>query len=560
MERLAGPEAPRGVRREDYLEDARDDNFLRTQRRQGRRVGERRARVRSAVAADNPVPDAPFFGVRVRARHPARRSARAARPRRALPPAVGRPRLRARSTSARCARSSSRRSRASRHRRVATAGSCRARSYGYFPAQSSGNDLIVYDPDAYATDGGALREIARFHFPRQDGARASLHRRLLPLGGSRRTSTSSRFQVVTVGDAATRALRGAAGAGRVQRGVLRARSRRGSGRGDGRVDARADPSRARRSRRRRGSATRGATAPAPTSRITRSSSGSSRRSASSACRSRRAHQLIPEQSTAAIIVHHPAGEVLRGARDRGRRRGGGVMSAPRDLARLLDPDRIIIFDGAMGTMLYAKGVFINQCYDELNVRAPDLVREVHEQYVKAGAEVLETNSFGANRVKLTQYGLRDRRCASSIARAARGRARRGGRPRARRRRRRPARHPHRAVRPDEPRGGARASSASRWKALRRGRRRLLHPRDVQRPRRDGAGDPRRARGRRRTMPVIAQMTIGADGRHAVRRDAGGRRAHARPLGRRRHRTQLLGRTADDSRGDREDGAAHARGS
>ncbi|MFL5578649.1 MAG: bifunctional homocysteine S-methyltransferase/methylenetetrahydrofolate reductase [Gemmatimonadaceae bacterium] len=75
------------------------------------------------------------------------------------------------------------------------------------------------------------------------------------------------------------------------------------------------------------------------------------------------------------------------------------------LARLLDPERVVVFDGAMGTMLYARGVFINQCYDELNVRAPELVRDVHRDYVRAGAEVLETNSFGANRVKLSQYGL-----------------------------------------------------------------------------------------------------------------------------------------------------------
>ena len=70
-------------------------------------------------------------------------------------------------------------------------------------------------------------------------------------------------------------------------------------------------------------------------------------------------------------------------------------TAPRAelLRRLLDPDAVVIFDGAMGTMLYSKGVFINQCYDELNVRAPDLVRDVHKAYVKAGAEVLETNSF-----------------------------------------------------------------------------------------------------------------------------------------------------------------------
>ena len=75
------------------------------------------------------------------------------------------------------------------------------------------------------------------------------------------------------------------------------------------------------------------------------------------------------------------------------------------LDRLIDPDALVLFDGAMGTMLYAKGVFINQCYDELNLRSPDLVRDVHRAYVKAGAEVLETNSFGANRVKLGTFGL-----------------------------------------------------------------------------------------------------------------------------------------------------------
>ncbi len=75
------------------------------------------------------------------------------------------------------------------------------------------------------------------------------------------------------------------------------------------------------------------------------------------------------------------------------------------LRRLLDPEQVVLFDGAMGTMLYARGVFINQCYDELALRSPDLVREIHSAYVKAGAEVLETNTFGANRLKLTQYGL-----------------------------------------------------------------------------------------------------------------------------------------------------------
>ncbi len=75
------------------------------------------------------------------------------------------------------------------------------------------------------------------------------------------------------------------------------------------------------------------------------------------------------------------------------------------LHRLTDPDSLVLFDGAMGTMLYAKGIFINQCYDELNLRSPDLVRDVHRQYVAAGAEVLETNSFGANRLKLAPFGL-----------------------------------------------------------------------------------------------------------------------------------------------------------
>ena len=91
------------------------------------------------------------------------------------------------------------------------------------------------------------------------------------------------------------------------------------------------------------------------------------------------------------------------------------------IARLLDPQQVIVFDGAMGTMLYNKGVFINQCYDELNLRTPDLIRDVHKSYKKAGAEVLETNTFGANRIKLAQYGLESQvaeinRAAAKIAR------------------------------------------------------------------------------------------------------------------------------------------------
>ncbi|MCC6859781.1 MAG: bifunctional homocysteine S-methyltransferase/methylenetetrahydrofolate reductase [Bryobacterales bacterium] len=67
--------------------------------------------------------------------------------------------------------------------------------------------------------------------------------------------------------------------------------------------------------------------------------------------------------------------------------------------------RPVVADGAMGSMLYSRGVFINRCYDELNLSAPDLVRGIHQEYAKAGAEILETNTFGANRPRLAGYGL-----------------------------------------------------------------------------------------------------------------------------------------------------------
>ena len=71
-------------------------------------------------------------------------------------------------------------------------------------------------------------------------------------------------------------------------------------------------------------------------------------------------------------------------------------------------DRVLVCDGAMGTMLYAKGIFINKSFDALNVAQPDLVAEVHQEYVRAGADIIETNTFGANRIKLGSFGLADR--------------------------------------------------------------------------------------------------------------------------------------------------------
>jgi homocysteine S-methyltransferase len=85
----------------------------------------------------------------------------------------------------------------------------------------------------------------------------------------------------------------------------------------------------------------------------------------------------------------------------------------------------VVADGAMGTLLYAKGVYLNRCYDEVNLVSPELVGEVHREYLAAGAEVIETNSFGANPHKLARHGLAERteevnRRSAEIAREAAG--------------------------------------------------------------------------------------------------------------------------------------------
>jgi methionine synthase I (cobalamin-dependent)/5,10-methylenetetrahydrofolate reductase len=98
------------------------------------------------------------------------------------------------------------------------------------------------------------------------------------------------------------------------------------------------------------------------------------------------------------------------------------------LRDLIDDKRVHVLDGAMGTMLYSRGMFVNVCYDELNLSQPALVQEVHESYVQAGAEILESNTFGANPVKLSSHGLDDqtetinRKAVEIARRAANGRA------------------------------------------------------------------------------------------------------------------------------------------
>jgi homocysteine S-methyltransferase len=79
---------------------------------------------------------------------------------------------------------------------------------------------------------------------------------------------------------------------------------------------------------------------------------------------------------------------------------------PRSFLDAIDR-RVLVCDGAMGTMLYSRGIFLNRCFDELNLTHPDLVAEVHQAYVRAGADVIETNTFGANRIKLAGFGLSD---------------------------------------------------------------------------------------------------------------------------------------------------------
>ncbi|MBN2279361.1 MAG: bifunctional homocysteine S-methyltransferase/methylenetetrahydrofolate reductase [Candidatus Marinimicrobia bacterium] len=69
---------------------------------------------------------------------------------------------------------------------------------------------------------------------------------------------------------------------------------------------------------------------------------------------------------------------------------------------------ILLFDGGMGTEIYARGVFINQCYDELNLSRPQLIREIHRDFIEAGAKAIETNTFGANHYKLQPYGLEEK--------------------------------------------------------------------------------------------------------------------------------------------------------
>src|SRR5688572_2451156 len=70
-------------------------------------------------------------------------------------------------------------------------------------------------------------------------------------------------------------------------------------------------------------------------------------------------------------------------------------------------ERPLLCDGAMGTLLYGRGVALDACFDVLNLHDPKLVQSVHAEYIAAGADCIETNTFGANRYKLAPFGLAD---------------------------------------------------------------------------------------------------------------------------------------------------------
>ena len=149
----------------------------------------------------------------------------------------------------------------------------------------------------------------------------------------------------------------------------------------------------------------------------------------------------------------------------------------------------LLADGAMGTLLYSRGIPFDQCFDELNLSRPTLIEELHRDYLAAGAELIETNTFGANAVRLAAHGLEDKvraiaRQGVKVARGAReivgvnafvaGSMGPLGKPLA-------------ALRADH-RGRRRASFSRGGRGPARGRLRLLPARDVPGPR----GDPRRA--------------------------------------------------------------------
>ena len=221
--------------------------------------------------------------------------------------------------------------------------------------------------------------------------------------------------------------------------------------------------------------------------------------------------------------------------------------------RLLN--HVLVADGAMGTVLYSKGIFINRCFDELNLSAPALVKETHQEYVKAGAEILETNTFGANRTRLAAFGLAEKLKAST-------------RPACGWRGRRPA-IPHSSRAPS----GRWACGSSRWGRCRSPRRGPVFREQAEalveagvdlliletfsdlNEIREAIFAAREAAGEE--MVIVAQVTIDDDGNMP---DGAEPETYTREVERmagRRHRAELLGRAQSHARDHRADDAVFA---
>jgi methionine synthase / methylenetetrahydrofolate reductase(NADPH) len=86
----------------------------------------------------------------------------------------------------------------------------------------------------------------------------------------------------------------------------------------------------------------------------------------------------------------------------------GMTTTLAKLRSILENGESLLLDGATGTELYNRGMFINRCFEDANLSSPDLVKQLHRDYCQAGAQVLTTNSWGANRFKLAKHNLHDR--------------------------------------------------------------------------------------------------------------------------------------------------------
>ena len=84
------------------------------------------------------------------------------------------------------------------------------------------------------------------------------------------------------------------------------------------------------------------------------------------------------------------------------------MSSPRKPILETLTNDVLVIDGAMGTQLYERGVLYSACFEELNVTRPELITKVHQDYVRAGAMAIETNTFGANAMRLEKHSLQHR--------------------------------------------------------------------------------------------------------------------------------------------------------